>query len=525
MNCDTNKLYIEFYKKNKLLVNSYIIIVVGLFPLEITFFSFLSKAIFNNIKNKKKILKSIIIFIICILFLQVLYTISISIYNKIVFQSQIYIRDLYISNVLEKQSEDVNTSETIRNLDRLPQKFFKYFETYIEFWIPTMSILVIYSIYCLTINKVVGTILSGLNFSLFYFLKAFLNMYSNKIFESYMESLKILKNYENYITNIDNIKIFHTKEQEIKKVMKLEQIFLENRNKLLKDINFFKFFIIVLMLFVNLICLIYVYKKESFSVFISFATIVTIFLNNFIKKISKFFNVIYSFADKKLIDSLELCRSESNTKLIALPNKTIVFNDISFGYDNNSIISNFSCEILEQQNVLIKGEIGSGKSTLIKLLLGWYSPIAGTITIGGNNIKELSSLQLANEIYLMPQNVILFDDMTITENIFYNKEIKSLNNFNLPESFINILDKKVQKNGINLSGGQKRIVLLLRTYFNSAPIVILDEPISNIDKNTIEICSSIIKEISKNRTLICISHTDINIEFDNIIDLNKTKNI
>ena len=55
----------------------------------------------------------------------------------------------------------------------------------------------------------------------------------------------------------------------------------------------------------------------------------------------------------------------------------------------------------------------------------------------------------------MPQNVILFDDMTITENIFYNKEIKSLNNFNLPESFINILDKKVQKNGINLSGGQK----------------------------------------------------------------------
>ena len=65
-------------------------------------------------------------------------------------------------------------------------------------------------------------------------------MYSNKIFESYMESLKILKNYENYITNIDNIKIFHTKEQEIKKVMKLEQIFLENRNKLLKDINFFQ---------------------------------------------------------------------------------------------------------------------------------------------------------------------------------------------------------------------------------------------------------------------------------------------
>ena len=53
------------------------------------------------------------------------------------FQSQIYIRDLYISNVYFLAMEDVNTSETIRNLDRLPQKVFKYFETYIEFWIPT----------------------------------------------------------------------------------------------------------------------------------------------------------------------------------------------------------------------------------------------------------------------------------------------------------------------------------------------------------------------------------------------------
>ena len=201
----------------------------------------------------------------------------------------------------------------------------------------------------------------------------------------------------------------------------------------------------------------------------------------------------------------------------------IELRNISKTFGGITALNSVSLEVNEGEVVGLIGDNGAGKSTLIKLLLGWYSPTAGTITIGGNNIKELSSLQLANEIYLMPQNVILFDDMTITENIFYNKEIKSLNNFNLPESFINILDKKVQKNGINLSGGQKRIVLLLRTYFNSAPIVILDEPISNIDKNTIEICNSIIKEISKNRTLICISHTDINIEFDNIIDLNKTK--
>lgn len=525
MNCDTNKLYIEFYKKNRFLVNSYITIVIGLFPLEIIFFSFLSKEIFNNIKNKKKILKSIIIFILCILLLQILYTVSISIYNKIVFQSQIYIRNLYISNVLDKQSENVNTSETIRNLDRLPQKFFQYFETYIEFWIPTISILFIYSLYSLMINKVAGFFIFACNIFIFYCLKLFLNVYSSKIFQSYMESLNILKNYENYVSNIENIKISHTKEQEIEKVMKLEKIFLENRNNLLKNINFFKFFVIILVLIINLVCLIYVYKKESFSIFINYATITTIFLNNFIKKISKFFNVIYSYADKKLLDSLKLCHEKQGIESILLSNRTIIFNNISFEFDNESIISDFSSEILENQNVLIRGEIGSGKSTLMKLLLGWYMPTNGTITIGGVNIKELSSFQLSNEIYIMPQNVILFDDMTIKENIFYNNKFSSLDEFDLPKSFIKILDKKVEKNGINLSGGQKRIVLLLRTYYNHCPIIILDEPISNIDSATIKTCNSIIKKISENRTLICISHTNIDIEFDKIIDLNKTKNI
>lgn len=524
MNCDTNKLYLEFYRKNKLLVNSYITIVVGLFPLEIIFYSFLSKEIFNNIKKKKRILKSIIIFIFCILLLQVLYTISISIYNKIAFQSQIYIRNLYISNILEKQSENINTSETIRNLDRLPQKFFKYFETYIDFWIPVTSILVIYSIYSLIINKIIGIIIFSYNLSLFYFLKAFLRLYSNKVFESYMESLNILKNYENYVTNVENIQISHTKDIEIKKVMRLEEIFLDNRNKLLKNINFFKFFIILSILFVCLLCLIYIYKKESFSIFINFATITTIFLNNFIKKISKFFDIIYSFADKKLLDSLNLCHNERNEKEIKLQNRSIIFDNISFEYDNNSIISNFSTTILENQNVLIKGEIGSGKSTLIKLLLGWYIPQKGKISIGDVNISELSSLQLSKEMYLMPQNIILFDDLTVKENIFYNTKKQSLKDFNLPQSFLDILDKKVKKNGINLSGGQKRIVLLLRTYFNPCPIIILDEPISNIDSKTMKICTTIIKDISKKKTLICISHIDIDLIFDNIIDLSKKKN-
>ena len=113
--------------------------------------------------------------------------------------------------------------------------------------------------------------------------------------------------------------------------------------------------------------------------------------------------------------------------------------------------------------------------------------------------------------------------MTILENIFYPNAVDehSLRSLSLPSSFVNIFHRKVQKHGTNISGGQKRLVHVLRAWLNPAPIIILDEPIDNIDQKTIEVITRIISDISIKKTLICISHIPLSIRPSQIIDFDK----
>lgn len=112
---------------------------------------------------------------------------------------------------------------------------------------------------------------------------------------------------------------------------------------------------------------------------------------------------------------------------------------------------------------------------------------------------------------MMSQNTILFSKRTVLENILYNSKEKITateltKRFHLPKNFRDILNKKVLHHGINISGGQKRLILLLRCFFHSAKIFILDEPTDNLDEDLTKIVLKLIKELQKSHTVICISH-------------------
>ena len=125
---------------------------------------------------------------------------------------------------------------------------------------------------------------------------------------------------------------------------------------------------------------------------------------------------------------------------------------------------------------------------------------------------------------MMSQNTILFSNKTIFENICYSyKDLPQkdiLKKYNLPESFLKILDQKVLHHGTNISGGQKRMVHILRIVLNPSPIVILDEPTDSLDEKTSNIIISLIEQLKKERTVICISHDErLNSIFSRIIHL------
>ena len=210
-----------------------------------------------------------------------------------------------------------------------------------------------------------------------------------------------------------------------------------------------------------------------------------------------------------------------------LKNYHINFNDIVFSYPSNPsniILKNFSLSIPYRSNILIKGGIGTGKSTIARLLALWYKPQKGSITIGDVDIYSIPKKQYKDIFYMMSQNTMLFSDKTIFENICYSyKKLPSkdiLKKYKLPESFLKILDQKVLHHGTNISGGQKRMVHILRIILNNTPIVILDEPTDSLDEKTSDVIISLIEELKKEKTIICISHDDkLNSLFSRVIRL------
>ena len=116
----------------------------------------------------------------------------------------------------------------------------------------------------------------------------------------------------------------------------------------------------------------------------------------------------------------------------------------------------------------------------------------------------------------MSQNTVLFSNRTVFENIFYQvnqKELSddksknmALSKLNLPTRFMNILQKVVKKNGVNISGGTKRLVHILRCFFHPANLVIMDEPTDNLDETTTKLVMKLIQDLQKIKTIICISH-------------------
>jgi ATP-binding cassette subfamily B protein len=209
---------------------------------------------------------------------------------------------------------------------------------------------------------------------------------------------------------------------------------------------------------------------------------------------------------------------------IIVQNGNLEIKNLNFGYSENKLLfSNFNLSIKNKERVAIIGPSGNGKSTLIKLILGYYQVINSTIIIDNQDINKHNLISLRKQITYLNQNTRLFNK-TIFENINYGNNIskediyKLYEKYKLDKIFNNIpngLDYLVGVNGESLSGGQKQIVLLLRNYFKDNKILILDEPTAALDNHSRLIVLEIIKDMAKNSTLIIITHDMKNLDIVN----------
>lgn len=194
----------------------------------------------------------------------------------------------------------------------------------------------------------------------------------------------------------------------------------------------------------------------------------------------------------------------------------IAFEHMSFGYDpNRLILKDLNFKIQEGKTVAFVGETGAGKSTLISLLLRFYEPSFGRITIGGHDIQSFAQHELRQKIGLVQQDVFLFSD-SIAENIAYGREdaepeeifraakLAAADRFiaDLPDGY----DTMVGERGVKLSGGQKQRISIARVFLKNSPIVIFDEATSALDTETETLVQETLDKLAKNRTTIIIAH-------------------
>ena len=228
----------------------------------------------------------------------------------------------------------------------------------------------------------------------------------------------------------------------------------------------------------------------------------------------------------KLLDT-----SEKNMENIS-PKKTIdldgdiVFKDVSFAYNDNTVLDKISLRIPKGKKVALVGLSGSGKSTIANIILRLYDNYSGSILINSKDIKELDLTDVRNSVSIVTQETILFNE-SIFNNIKYgnlkatDEEISLVAKNAGVSSFSEELDQKLDtvigENGIKLSGGQRQRIAIARALIKDAPLLIMDEATSSLDNITENKIHETINSLMNNKTKLIIAHRLSTIEDADII--------
>lgn len=218
----------------------------------------------------------------------------------------------------------------------------------------------------------------------------------------------------------------------------------------------------------------------------------------------------------KELDKKPKITDQKNAKQITKPQGNIKFEQVVFNYiKDKTALNGLNLEVKSGQLVALVGPSGGGKSTIMSMMLRFYDPKSGTVSLDGHNLKDISLKSLRNSMSVVSQEVMLFDD-TILENIRYGKldateaEIEKAAKIAEAHEFIAELPDKyhslVGQNGIMLSGGQRQRIAIARAILYNAPILLLDEATSALDPISENLIKNALQKLMKGKTTIVIAH-------------------
>ena len=270
-------------------------------------------------------------------------------------------------------------------------------------------------------------------------------------------------------------------------------------------------------------------KPEAFIVFI-------VTFSQIIQPAKAFSNAFYfiqkGMASLRRIEEVLLEENKiddaSNAVAISGFADKIELRNVSFAYEEASVLKKINLEIPKGKKIAIVGVSGSGKSTFIQLLMRFFDVTEGEILIDGKNIKAIHQQDLRSLIALVAQQTVLFND-SVASNISFGKDdnaqaVQQAAKLAHADEFIQKMplqyETNIGDNGVKLSGGEQQRLSIARAIYKNAPILILDEATSHLDSNSEKLVQDALQNLLKDKTAIIIAHRLSTVQFaDEIIVL------
>lgn len=523
-------LYDTFVKFIKLYPKFFVIncILMLLVPINEVFLSRLYGRLFDSIQKNAFTMNHFYVILGTMIFLQIGFAYSDYFNSKQMTQFQHYCKTEFLKTVFanfNKNKIEPNPSDTLAKILRTQHILADWYSKIFSYLIPIGLQLCVTVIYLTTIDVQLGVFLLILLIVFTFFLLNSTNLCNknNKALDNHLSKLNdnvgdILTNYlsvykENSLNSELNIL---DKDFEKYQILHNETIVCSIRYRILLS----SIIIVFLTLFVNRCYVMLKNKRIQNAVFYSVFMILANLISNMMYMIDMHRDMIFDWG---LIKNSGFDNSEA-LSVIQYDCKNNLDNDALMEVRNvwykyptkqHYVLQNVNLKVYANERLAITGHIGSGKSTLMKIILKLLYPEKGSVFLDKKCIYDMGTKDYFNQVGFMPQNCLLFK-RSIMENIMYdNIEITeqeilhTIKKYDLMKHFKNGFDVSTD----SLSGGQRQLVWFLRIYFKNPKIIILDEPTASLDKETKDLFVELMNKMLKDKTIIIITHDQYLLDF------------
>ena len=256
--------------------------------------------------------------------------------------------------------------------------------------------------------------------------------------------------------------------------------------------------------------------RMSSGEFVSFAAALFM-LYTPIKRISKLYNQAQDavVANERMFELLHMQASvTSGTEVLLKGIESIHLKDVSLNYDDTPALRNISLEAKKGESIALVGDSGAGKSSFVNLLVRFYDPSSGTISINGTNYQNFTLDSLHQKIAYVTQRIYIFND-TIAANVSYGESLdntrvinalKKAHAMEFIDKFENGIETLLSESGDNLSGGQRQRIALARALYKNPDILILDEATSALDNKSEALIQEALHELKSEMITFTVAH-------------------